>query len=447
MRFLFPGRRSQQLPTAEQETASLRPPPPLAKRLNRNALTVAAVIMGMTVLTAIVLLTPGRTSEKSGGAVSAGSNEPPAVPPRPAFLDEPMRQPVQSAIAAEQADSSVLADHQQRIGSAPSRLDAELPNSGDRAATAPNASAEPPESARDRAFQAALSSLTIVGSTGADASSAEGARAPSVGDQEQQLLSLGDSIMRTAIRPGGSVGTAASTTGTADAHSTSESSHASDDASFAERAAYAAHPITVAQIEPAGSVYTLRAGTVLPGLLLTAINSDLPGAIVGQVSRDVYDSRTQRIPLIPKGSRLIGTYENQIAAGQGRLLVAWTRMIFPDGRSMRLPGLALTDPAGQTGAKDKVDNHWRRVFGNALLLSAIGAGAQLSQPPQTSVLSTPSAGQVAAGAVGQELSSVALEILRRGMDVAPTITIRAGQPFNVFLSGDLVFDAPYQPIR
>ena len=94
-----------------------------------------------------------------------------------------------------------------------------------------------------------------------------------------------------------------------------------------------------------------------------------------------------------------------------------------------------------------MDNHWRRVFGHALLLSAISAGVQLSQPAQASVLAAPSARQVAAGAIGQELSNVALEILRRGMDAAPTITIRAGQPFNVFLSGDLVFDAPVAQAR
>jgi type IV secretory pathway VirB10-like protein len=180
-------------------------------------------------------------------------------------------------------------------------------------------------------------------------------------------------------------------------------------------------------------------------MLITSVSSELPGEIVGQVSRNVYDSRTQRQLLIPKGSRLIGSYENQVAAGQGRLLVAWTRLILPDGRSMRLPGLALADRQGNAGAHGKIDNHWRRVFGNALLLSAIGAGVQLSQPTQSSLLSAPSAGQVVAGAVGQELSNVALEILRRGMDVTPTISIPAGEVFNVLLSGDLLFEEPYTP--
>jgi type IV secretion system protein VirB10 len=164
---------------------------------------------------------------------------------------------------------------------------------------------------------------------------------------------------------------------------------------------------------------------------------------MGQVSRDVYDSQTQRILLVPKGSKLMCRYDDQVAAGQGRLLVAWTRLMLPDGRSMTLPGLALKDAEGQTGAKGDVDNHTRRVFGRALLLSAIGAGAQLSQPRQASILAAPTTGQVMAGAVGQEMSNVALEVLRRGMDQPPTITVPQGQTFNVFLNGDLVFDGPY----
>jgi len=184
---------------------------------------------------------------------------------------------------------------------------------------------------------------------------------------------------------------------------------------------------------------------VIPGVLLTAVTSELPGDCLGQVSRDVYDSKTQRILLIPKGSKLICRYDDQVAAGQGRLLVAWTRLLFPDGRSMTLPGLALKDAQGQTGAVGNVDNHTARVFGRALLLSAIGAGAQLSQPRQTSIFAAPTAGQIAAGAVGQELSNVALEILRRGLDQPPTVTIPQGAPFHVFLNGDLVFDAPFVP--
>jgi type IV secretion system protein VirB10 len=212
-----------------------------------------------------------------------------------------------------------------------------------------------------------------------------------------------------------------------------------------QRAGDAEGRSVLARLEPAGSDFVLRAGTVIPAVLLTGISSDLPGECLGQVSRDVYDSRSQRLLLIPKGSKLMCRYDDQVVAGQGRLLVAWTRLLLPDGRSMTLPGLALKDPQGLTGARGDVENHTRRVFGRALLLSAIGAGAQLSQPRQASILSAPSTGQVMAGAVGQELSNVALEVIRRGMDQAPTITVPQGRVFNVFLNGDLVFDGPYVP--
>ena len=443
----FFARRRDPAP-AEDTTTSLRPQPPLAKRLNRNALTVAAVIMGMTVLTAIVILSPSRSPEKSSAPPATAEEMP--IPPRPAFLDEPVRQPATAGAPERAVDSAIAAASQPGApnvsspAATTSRTSAFEAPSRDPAAEDDQRPHAAEESPRDRAFQSALASSVIVGSDDGRTSSSAGSSPGSLASEEDQLVSLGDSIMRSAIRPGAGAAGVAGGAGPAssDGAATRETSR-----SFASRAAENASAGTVAHLEPAESPYTLSAGTVIPGLLITGINSELPGQIVGQVSRPVYDSRTQREVLIPRGSRLIGTYDNQIATGQGRLLVAWTRIIFPDGRSMRLPGLALTDNAGQSGAKDKVDNHWRRVFGNALLLSAISAGVQLSQPSQATVLSTPSPGQVAAGAVGQELSNVALEILRRGMDVAPTITIRAGQPFNVFLSGDLIFDGPYLAAR
>ncbi len=286
-----------------------------------------------------------------------------------------------------------------------------------------------------RSYRAALQSAAVL--RPAEAPPPNGrSDTEALATEEQQLVSLGDSVLRASTRAG--VGSTS-----AMSPPPRERSHRR----FLDTLGDARGVSISARLEPAGSPYTLRAGTVIPGLLVTGINSDLPGDLVGQVTRDVYDSRTQRMCLIPKGARLIGTYDNQVAAGEERLLVAWTRLILPDGRSLRLPGLALKDLAGQTGAQGDVDTHWQRVFRKAVMLSAIGAGAQLSQPQQASVLATPSAGQVAAGALGQELSSVALEILRRGLDVPPTITVRAGQPFNVFLNGDLVFDGPYEEER
>ena len=427
----------------------LRPTPPLAKRLNRNALTVAAVIMGMTVLTAIVVMNPSHEGKKAAGG-QAVADEPP-VPSRPAFLDEPVRTPPN--VPSARRDSVALVESASTVGG---RLSSPELHDGDESARgqsvglndvssidASNGAAPTMPSGREQAYQAALASATIVGAPQGPSGGATQTANGSLGSAEEQLVALGDSILRSSTRQPANANAPAALP-TQGAGGASLASPESRRRTFMEQAGDTGGTTVLAQLEPAGSPFTLRAGTVIPGALITAINSDLPGQIVGQVSRNVYDSRSQRVLLIPKGSRLIGTYDNQVAAGQGRLLVAWTRLILPDGRSMRLPGLALKDPQGQTGAKDKVDNHWRRVFGNALLLSAISAGVQLSQPQQSTVLASPSAGQVAAGALGQELSNVALEIIRRGMDVAPTLTIRAGQPFYVFLNGALVFDGPYQ---
>ena len=434
-------------------STSFHPAPPIAKRLNRNALTVAAVVMGMTVLTAIVVVSPSKEPSQSG-ATTAATDEVPPVPPRPSFLDQPARVPSAPTASAPQvpaASNKVLgatppsAAQMPPVAPAPQANypgqydpETELPSLRDPSSTATEVAA----SQRERSYQAALASSVVVGADQAGTEPGPVAQRPTLAMQEQQLLNLGDSVLRASMQSGLN---GAQPMAPASEMSDGASSTRDPRTSFSSRAATSAGASLVARLEPAGTGYTLRAGTVIPGLLITSISSELPGEIVGQVSRDVYDSRTQRTLLIPKGSRLIGSYDNQVAAGQGRLLVAWTRLILPDGRSMRLPGLALADRQGNAGAKGNVDNHWRRVFGNALLLSAIGAGVQLSQPAQASVLSTLSAGQVAAGAVGQELSSVALEILRRGMDVKPTITIPAGRPFNVLLSGDLLFDEPYSP--
>jgi type IV secretory pathway VirB10-like protein len=456
MKSNFFSRRSDQSPGESSPGAPpLRPSPPLAKRLNRNALTVAAVIMGMTVLTAVVVLNPGEEQEKSGTERPNVDEEPP-VPSRPTFLDEPVWViPVlpdtavapELAPSEEETDASASRTSSAAVGSLANRAYGHATvdiGSHDAYASSASAQTSPYRSARERAFEAALTSSVLFGAV-AESRSLSQSEISSLATEEEQLLSLGDSILRAAARQAPVVAspvTNESPSASSTAASTSDTENGPR--TVLERAGDGAGTTVIAQLEPAGSPYTLRAGTVIPGTLITGINSDLPGEIVGQVSRDVYDSRTQRMLLVPRGSRLIGTYDNQVVAGQGRLVVAWTRLILPDGRSARLPGLALKDPQGQTGAKDKVDNHWRRLFGNALLLSAISAGVQLSQPQQASVLAPPSAGQVAAGALGQELSSVALEIIRRGMDVAPTITIRPGQPFNVFLNGDLVFDGPYE---
>jgi type IV secretion system protein TrbI len=192
---------------------------------------------------------------------------------------------------------------------------------------------------------------------------------------------------------------------------------------------------------PAGLV--LEAGTVVPAALVTAVVSDVAGPLVAQVTRDVFD-REQRVVLIPRGARLIGAYDSQVAVGERRLLVAWTRVIFPDGSGVSFPGLPAATRSGEAGLQASVDNHLARVFGSALLLSVLGAGAQLSQPQESAAFgAAASPRQVAAAAVGQELSSVAVELLRRQLTVPPTLRIEAGTSFVVLVRGDVSFDGGY----
>ncbi len=197
---------------------------------------------------------------------------------------------------------------------------------------------------------------------------------------------------------------------------------------------------------PAAAGTTLAAGTLIPALLETEINSDLPGSLLAQVSRDVYDLRQQAV-VVPRGTRLLGRYDNQVAVGQRRLLVAWTRLTFPDGSGFDLPGLPATDPSGAAGLTARVQNHFLQVFGDALLLSLLSAGADLSQPQNRDLSLAPSAGSVAAAAVGQELAAVGTQLLRRDVSLQPTLRLAAGTPLLVFVNGDLSLPRPDRGTR
>jgi len=111
----------------------------------------------------------------------------------------------------------------------------------------------------------------------------------------------------------------------------------------------ASHDRLVVARQDDPSPYELHAGSVIPATLLTGINADLPGTILGQVRDDVLDSVTGTYLLIPRGTKLVGTYDSRIVQGERRVLVAWTRLLYPDGSSMDISGMAGTDPAGYSG--------------------------------------------------------------------------------------------------
>lgn len=197
------------------------------------------------------------------------------------------------------------------------------------------------------------------------------------------------------------------------------------------------------------SPYELRTGTVLPATLISGVNSDLPGTLNAQVSQNVYDTATGKHLLIPQGSRLIGSYSSNVIYGQKRVLIAWQRIIFPDGGSLDLGSMPGADSAGYSGFSDKVNNHFFRIFGSALLMSGITATVAYSQDDHSSSSNNNddddnSFSSEMSRALGQQLGQATAQIIMKNLNIAPTLEIRPGYQFNVIVTKDLVFSKPYR---
>ena len=197
------------------------------------------------------------------------------------------------------------------------------------------------------------------------------------------------------------------------------------------------------------SPFEIQAGSVIHAELVTGINSDLPGEVTAQLTGNLYDSVHERFLLIPQGSRLVGKYDSKVSVGQTRVLMAWERIIFPDGRSIDLSGMEGVDLEGYAGFHDLVDNHYLKIFGNAILMSLVMAGAQMSQPGGgygmggMNSFSNPSMGQAAMGSVGQNMSQTMEQYLGNTMNIQPTLKIRPGYRFDITVTRDMVFPGPY----
>lgn len=188
-------------------------------------------------------------------------------------------------------------------------------------------------------------------------------------------------------------------------------------------------------------MFSVLAGSVIPATLETAINSDLPGPIKALVAQDVRDTVTGRYILIPQGARLLGTYGADVKLGQERLLVAWQRIVFPNGQVLDIGAMPGTDGAGQAGLSDEVHTHFWRMFRSALLMSAVTGGVGLSQGQGTGNRQT--MGDTMSQALGQQFGQLTEELIRRDMNVAPTLVIRPGYRLNVSVTKDLVLERPY----
>ncbi|MBX3576121.1 MAG: TrbI/VirB10 family protein [Rhizobiaceae bacterium] len=190
------------------------------------------------------------------------------------------------------------------------------------------------------------------------------------------------------------------------------------------------------RVQDKASPYVVQAGTIIPAALITGINSDLPGQITAQVTEHVYDSPTGTHLLIPQGARLIGQYDSQVAFGQRRVLLVWNRVVMPDGTSIVLERLPGTDTEGFSGLEDKVDHHWGQLFRAAALSTLLGIGTQLSIDEESEVA------RAIRESAQDSVSDIGQQIVRRQLNIQPTLTVRPGFPIRIIVNRDLAMQ-PY----
>ena len=184
------------------------------------------------------------------------------------------------------------------------------------------------------------------------------------------------------------------------------------------------------------SPYQVMAGTIIPASLITGLNSDLPGQVIGQVTENVFDTPTGKHLLIPQGTKLLGRYDSEIDAGQSRALLVWNRLVLPDGSSLVIDSLPGIDLSGETGLRDKIDRHRASLFGAALLSSVLSVASELGSDDEDRILEAIRGG-------GQDtINQAGQSIVNQALSRKPTLRVRPGWRLRVIVNQDLVLQ-PY----
>ena len=389
-------RPTPQSPRPDPAAFQLRGDPPRVMRLSRKALAVVGVAAGLGIGGSLIyaLRPPGEKatqelyntdSRATSEAITSGPRDyaqaPRLGPPLPGDLGRPI-------VSAQQRGEDVP-----------------VPPVGVQAGQ-PERRAQAAEAARQRAAQerdAARTSSVFLGSGGARAGAepvaAPGSPAPS-GEEPAQQAAQGDQAGKRA---------------------------------FMAQAANQ-RTVSVERLTAPASPNIVQAGSIIPAALITGVRSDLPGQITAQVTANVYDTPTGRILLIPQGARLIGEYDSEIAAGQTRVLLAWDRLIMPDGRSIVLERQPGADGAGFAGLQDRVNQHWGNLLRAAAVSTLLGVGTEMGADSEDDLTRALRRGSQ------DTINQTGQQIVRRQLNVQPTLTIRPGHPLRVVLTRDLVLE-------
>lgn len=193
--------------------------------------------------------------------------------------------------------------------------------------------------------------------------------------------------------------------------------------------------VALDRITAPASPYILQAGSVIPAAMITGIRSDLPGQITAQVTENVYDSPTGSLLLIAQGTRIIGQYDAGVTFGQRRVLLVWSRLILPNGRSIVLERQPGADASGYAGLEDGVDYHWWDLMKAAGLSTLLGIGTELATSDEDRLI------RAIRGGAQDTINQAGQQIIQRQLQVAPTLTIRPGFPVRIIVTRDLVLES------
>lgn len=197
------------------------------------------------------------------------------------------------------------------------------------------------------------------------------------------------------------------------------------------------------------SKYELKTGHIIHGIMITGVNSDLPGEVLGQISQDVYDSVTGKYLLIPKGTKLYGQYDSNVMYGQNRLLLIWQRLIFPNGYTLELDNIQGVDMMGRAGFNGRVNNHFLKLMRSVLLSSAISvAGGALDNVNVNVDTGSKSRVSIGTGAsrASENIQSIGDRLIEKDLNRQPTIYVKKGHKFNIIVNKDIVL-VPYKQLR
>ncbi|MBF0451289.1 MAG: hypothetical protein HQK75_11345 [Candidatus Magnetomorum sp.] len=195
------------------------------------------------------------------------------------------------------------------------------------------------------------------------------------------------------------------------------------------------------RIQDPVSPYQLMAGTVLPAVLISGINSDLPGHIIAQVRENVFDTVHGRYLLVPQGTKLLGSYDNMISWGQDKVMLVWSRLIMPDGATIVLDNMPGVDIMGYAGLKDQVNNHYMKIAGAILMSTFLSVSTRRIAGEISN--NDPTLAQEFAADASADFNRAGQKIVTRHLNVPPTLEIRPGFPFNVMVNKDIIL-RPYE---